>query len=501
MIFADFFIHTTTMSHRKNVLIIFNSFLFIIILYYIQKRIMHKNQKESYRNVSACGILQHEKMSKMYSPVRPISSMLYKDQITLAPNDPNRISLNQNLAGPANPKTLIAPVVVPRLADLDYWKTNNLINHSHLNTPSQYDTYLSGYKVSNRCDRIDPCLYSTKPLKGNGVTQKTIEEEYTNLNGTMYEGISDQCRPVNKSPRPPKAHIVSPYPSTGNPYHIGINHQVESKENYTEKQNPLTKHSNYSIKAPIPSTNIPYYMEGFESVIEPVYVKPNKSGWVNSACGYNPEQVYTADLPSNLNVGNCEKSPAMKQFNKNLFTQTIQPDIFTVGQIIEPINSNIGISFTQQFPPTTYSSDSNGLTFVEHDPRLYQQPEDEKEPYMNVTEADIYDPRFTGYGTSYRSYNEPVTGQTRFYYDDINAVRMPNYISRSNIDFANYADSYGSLNNSNKNGNPVTSNIHALAQKTFLDSSLRQRTSLQQSLMRKRNSELWQTRKMPHAAY
>ena len=39
-----------------------------------------------------------------------------------------------------------------------------------------------------------------------------------------------------------------------------------------------------------------------------------------------------------------------------------------------------------------------------------------------ATTANVYDPRFTGYGTSYRAYNEPVTGQTRFYYDDVNAM-------------------------------------------------------------------------------
>ncbi len=57
-------------------------------------------------------------------------------------------------------------------------------------------------------------------------------------------------------------------------------------------------------------------------------------------------------------------------------------------------------------------------------------------PYERQTHlSDLYDPRFTGYGTSSRSYLEPVTGQVRFYYDDIDSYKRPNYISRSKVDF------------------------------------------------------------------
>jgi hypothetical protein len=226
-------------------------------------------------------------------------------------------------------------------------------------------------------------------------------------------------------------------------------------------------------------------------------VRPNESGWVNTMCGYDPKQI-ESNLPSNLASGNCERDDDMKQYNKNLFTQIIQPDVYTVNEVIEPINANIGISFTQQFEPTTCSRDERDvLTYREHDPRVYQPKMVPYEPDMNVTEADVYDPRFSGYGTSYRAYSDKNIGQTRFYYDDIDAVRMPNYITRSNIDFAKYADSYGPMTEDNKNGNKYTNNIRALAQDTFLRSSLQQRDELMERLMRKRNSEMWQLRKYP----
>jgi hypothetical protein len=278
-----------------------------------------------------------------------------------------------------------------------------------------------------------------------------------------YIGISDQRRPVKKIPA---LSSCTPIP---------VPVIVTSNNNFIE---------NYEF---------PYDKNLLNLSNQTIHM--NQYGLVNTERGYNPNQLQY-NLPSNLPVGNCEKEHEFNQYNNNLFTQNIQPDIFTKSEIIEPINSNIGISYTQQFKPTTYSIDKNGLMFTEHDPLLYNPPQSRKLP-MGITESDVYDPRFYGYGTSYRSYIDEVTGQPRFYYDDINSVRMPNYISRSNIDFATYADTYGPLTNLNKNGNPNTHQIRDLAQNSFLNSSLQHRTELQERLMSKRNNEMWQLRKYP----
>ena len=66
-------------------------------------------------------------------------------------NKPGYISKNQLLTGAVNPRTLIAPVIVPPIADLDYWKTNNLVTHSSINDQKQTDIYLSGYQVTTDC--------------------------------------------------------------------------------------------------------------------------------------------------------------------------------------------------------------------------------------------------------------------------------------------------------------------------------------------------------------
>lgn len=109
-----------------------------------------------------------------------------------------------------------------------------------------------------------------------------------------------------------------------------------------------------------------------------------------------------------------------------------------------------------------------------------------------MSESTVYDPRFTGYGSNDRAYEDPTTGQTRFFYDDIDAVRMPNFIARSNVDVFPWAVQYGS-----DAGVCYGDGYKQLANDTFLDSTLKFRTELQQRLMRKRNAEMWQQRVAP----
>ena len=246
-------------------------------------------------------------------------------------------------------------------------------------------------------------------------------------------------------------------------------------------------------------TNMPFLKT--EPPLQETVVLPNEPGWVNTSCGYNPEQLFDAGLPTNLPVGNCPQDPVMKKYNDNLFTQTIQPGLYTRSQINEPINANIGISFTQQFPPTTCKTNelTGEVEYTEHDPRIIEPAtlEPSLPRVAPATEANIYDPRFSGYGTSYRAYTDDNIGQTRFYYDDVDAIRMPNYITRSDIDNQPFADHYGPLPPGDANGNKNNSNIRALANNAFVSGAIEFRTDLQERLMRKINSNAWQQRKAP----
>lgn len=376
-------------------------------------------------------------------------------------NDSTYISMNQNLVGKPNPKTLIPPVIAPPIADLGYWKTNNLIVHSHINDQKQVDNYQSGYQVSTCC----------------GANNKNMFVE------------NDAPKYLRKRPASQK------YGYKRNNYQKNVSNLYEYTE--TKENFELQQENNRKDKR---EREMKENFEDKSKLKVPYEIKANQSGWVNTSCGYNPDQLYDSGLPTNYPAGECEEDSLFKEYNRNLFTQTIQPGVYSYNEVNEPINSNIGISFTQQFEPTTVHMDPShdSVTYIEHDPRLFDE---EIEPYEEtVNEANVYDPRFTGYGTSYRAYTDDNIGQTRFYYDDIDSVRMPNYIVRSNIDFMQAADKYGPM--MTPEGNRYNEEIRNLANDEFLKNSLTFRTGLQERLMRKANAVRWQRRQAPiHTNY
>lgn len=216
--------------------------------------------------------------------------------------------------------------------------------------------------------------------------------------------------------------------------------------------------------------------------------------YVNTQSGYNPPQLFTANFPANGPQGNCAQSPRFNDYNDNLFTQNVQPGVYYQEQVIEPINSNIGISFTQQFLPKTYERTANGGTKrIDHDPIIDMPPPEIIEDIDFPKPENIYDPRFSGYGTSYRGYVDNVVGQPRYFYDDINSVRMPNYIVRSNIDIHDYADVYGPM----QTGGLALNDIKRDANLAFEQDSLLHRNEIMERVMRKSNARMWQQRQFP----
>ena len=484
------------------------SILFIIILYYIQKSQMDKFRSEYYKTIPptpipvppTAGELPHGELSsarvkwiqKAICDPRPglVTSILnpesagrfchdrrpldYNPELVSQNkpgpnpngvfNNPHYLSPSQKLAGKPNPKTNIAPVITAPSHCLDYWRANNLVNHSAINAESQVAAYQSGYQTISCCPGQPTALIPAKNPASYTVPVQ-IEDYY----------VQENFGPEHRYIPEPKLKL-RPIPQVPCKYQ---SYMGESRENF--------------------KTNMPFLKT--EAPLQDTIVLPNEPGWVNTACGYNPDQLFDAGLPTNLPSGNCPQDPVMKQYNDNLFTQTIQPGLTTRSQINEPINANIGISFNQQFPPTTCKTNeiTGEVEYTEHDPRIIEPAT--LEPSLPrialATESNIYDPRFSGYGTSYRSYTDEKIGQTRFYYDDVDAIRMPNYIVRSNIDHQPFADHYGPLPPGDADGNKNNSNIRALANAAFTAGAIEFRTDLQERLMRKINANAWQQRQAP----
>jgi hypothetical protein len=209
------------------------------------------------------------------------------------------------------------------------------------------------------------------------------------------------------------------------------------------------------------------------------------------------------------------------QPNARLFLQDIQPKLYSYVIDPEPINSNVGISYSPQNPPKVLSqladtSIQKSYPLISRvDPQLVrkngtngqmdQNPvrTNWSEEYSNfqapagtINFEDIYDPRFTSYGDPYRSYTDINLGQVQYYYSDVDAYRRPNFITRSNVDFIEYTDPMGRVK-PYYNQTASLDDVRAQVENERTADELFFRQDLMSSQMSKRNSELWQLRSAP----
>lgn len=396
--------------------------------------------------------------------------------------DQRYVSNNQKLVGGANPKTKIKPVVAPPAYEWTYWKDNDFVLPAQINTRSVQDYYASGYYVD--------------------LPPTEVNDEMAAMVGPPAAGPKRVPPHSCAGPPPPP-----PMHEMGRP--VG---QRDIVENY-EEVTPVQRANDYfrfaqkstGVYDPCAKDKCTYNYNGVTPIQKDNgdFVKLAKrneplktSGDLDDALGYD-ESNLDYNWPSNYPAGNCERTSNMKDFNKQIFTSTIVPGVYYNSQIIEPISSNIGISFDQQIPPRQVTRDDQGnIIYEARDPRQFK-PEPLKKPEFNVPSvSDVYDPRFDGYGTADRAYTDKLTGQPRFYYDDVDAIKRPNYVTRSNIDFLCNADSYGPIQNTAAE-RQMNERIRLTADQSYTDNTLDFRTEMMTRLMRKRNAELWQTRLAP----
>lgn len=213
-------------------------------------------------------------------------------------------------------------------------------------------------------------------------------------------------------------------------------------------------------------------------------------------------------------------------------TQTIQPGVFQRSRFDEPINSMIGISLQKQFDPMLITENGNvtytaldgktplafsnggvGTADAVYDNNIHVDRSNHtratdrlfnlddllrnRSTVDNVdtfqSESNVYDPRLYGYGSNDRYYLDSVTGQPRWFYDDIESITRPNYISRNKVDVFPWAPQYGSdvpLDYSRRS-------YVDMANTAYMDATIQFRTEMQERLMRKRNAEMWQRRVAP----
>jgi hypothetical protein len=230
----------------------------------------------------------------------------------------------------------------------------------------------------------------------------------------------------------------------------------------------------------------------------PIEVCATLPGDMDEMCGYDPAKSIYAGLPNNQPAGDFQQYPTLRCYNENAGLQTLQPGIYTQTEVNEPQMSNLGISYAQQFEPVEIKTDKYGnKIYVQRDPRINCNSKIKAEPYVQtVNESTIYDPRGYGYGDNKRMYIDDMTGQPRWYYDDINAAKQGNYIIRSDIDTLPFADKYGMLDTENGNENCLSS-IKCKVDGSWMNSTSDFRVDLQERLMKKANEKTRQQRLAP----
>ena len=444
-------------GYKQSFLFLLLSLFFIIILYYLKKNKMTTHEYytdfiNNSENLYKEGINNYKK--NRYS-VTKFPSYYTNERIETKDLIPDNsfVSKNQNLCGPANPKTLVNPVVVPPSYDFTYWKKNDFVFHSMVNEKRIQDYYGSGY-ITNDDSIIE-----------------NYTENYPNVKSNYNNNQNLKQSPID---------VLGDY-SGKYSYEINNGSNIGSS-NFVSKDFLLNNDNN--------DNNDDYLnFKKNDKVL-------NYPGNVNKSCTYDSTNI-DFNLPTNFMAGNCERNENMKDMNNEIFTSTITPGVYYKNQIIEPLNNNIGISFDQQIPPRQVSFDKNGnKLYTALDPNLYQPLKDIDKNDYGTSPYEVYDPRSNGYGTSYRQYEHELTGQPRFFYDDINAVRRPNYITRTNIDHLLNSDSYGIMD-SNENIMSKNCNSRKIAEEGILNNIIDHRTDLMTRLMRKRNAELWQKRIAP----
>lgn len=399
----------------------------------------------------------------VYPPTLPYLQQPTQQQLI---NSKNLIGVQ----GGPNPKTNIAPIIAAPSHDITFWRTDNTITNSRVNEQIKTEKYQSGYTTQDYYKKA----ISTGISPNYNINNGEIRENYGEF-GCCGNNNTDTPLPTLITPKTEQREYFN-YPEGGKP---------QSSYQTLGERNGVMEYDNPTQSYPINN----YQLTNADN------------DQVNTANGYNPTQI-SSNLPVNYPAGNCNKNPMFNDYNRNLFTQTIQPGIYSQNDVLEPINSNIGISWNQQFEPVKKEIKNGTILFHELDG--LQNPQQPKQVYEGynppnhtVSNDNIYNPRYMGYGDNNRAYIEPTTGQLRYVYADIDAVRMPNYVCRSNVDIIQGADTYETIPDGNSFGNPDTNIIREKMNNAFLDNAMKFRTEIQERAMRKMNANGWQRRVAP----
>lgn len=375
-----------------------------------------------------------------------------------------------------NPRFNTPPPYIPPSHNLDDWKQSTFAEHSAVNgNKGGYSLRTSGYKFT---DASVNCGINSPHANCD---EKVLPFRACNLPRTP---INTSCSPSSS----PSSVTIVPGDAGAGDTVATITANTVSATNKVPVYKVGDPFSRYTCEKNC--------TKGRTGVID---IKSDRCvafpGDLIEHCGYNPEKGSLAGMPHNQPMSIDDYFPTLKKYHEDLNTQIIDPSgVYTTTEVNEPQMTNLGISFPQQFQPLEELKDCDKTLIVRRNPRLFT-PIQKVYDYGEITPDSIYDPRSGGYGDARRTYIDQVTGQPRFYYDDINAGRESNFITRNKIDVYNFTNQVG-IFNERVNDN-VLETVKPQVHDAFITNGNDHRHSLQQSLMRKGNEKARQQRLAP----
>lgn len=391
------------------------------------------------------------------------------------------VSPNQRLVGGPNPKTMVPPIIAAPSHDLDSWRNNDFAGHSQINKETNFDADTSGYSIlPTKCE---DCMYvpcQCKVLQRNQHPRGMVKGM---VKGMMNSGGEEAGHAIN-------GYIVEGFHEDVNDHMDGGGRigRRSGPDIDRERRRQIIRNLINELGYNEPKNHKPY--------IKPYIRQYVRNAFLDRRLG-DLSDGDLSDVEVDKIIEEIANRPAMTSENirrDNIITQTLQPGVFQKSHIGEPIQSNIGISYTQEWGPTEVQETNDMIKYTMHDPKNTIITPQTKKEVIDQDHSNIYDPRFTGYGTSYRAYTDQLTGRPMFFYDDVDAITMPNFVTRSNVDMFPWANTYGpDKMKSSSEGDEY----RQMANNAFINSTNTFRTELQERHMRKRNAELWQHRVAP----
>jgi hypothetical protein len=416
-------------------------------------------------------------------------------------------SQNQKLAGFSNPKTKISPIIAPRSHDLDVWKANDFVVNSNINDSTNFDQERAGYNFGNLPTKCKSCLEYPCKCSSNyfspTIPQNINYSSYNNSNNfNLYNSRNcnsassyvntNNCFPCS-NPKPISISSNNIQKPESNCLVSKHEDQFEISgftndgiENFSNIKNNIKNYNETKIQKIIAELD----EEEINITNRELIRKKVHQLFSERKLGKTEDDEIDNVLQKFINSKMCYNFESKQK--DNLLTNTIVPGVYQKTHIGEPIQSNIGISYIQDWGPVEVQERPWGIKFTEHDPKNVTVTKNIEKVQIQQDVSNVYDPRLTGYGTSYRGYTDSMTGQPKFFYKDIDSITMPNFISRNNVDMFPWAPTYGPdkpLQNIDE--------YKQMANNSFVDSSIIFRTEMMERLMRKKNAENWQRRVMP----